>query len=146
MSDASKATELESLRHETGSNPTASVIWLHGLGADATDFEPLVPMLDLAAPIRFIFPNAPVRPITINGGMEMRGWYDIDPGAPVGTKDIQESAAAIRALVEAEIESGIASERIALAGLFSRRRHCLGSRIEPPPKTGRDHGAVYLLA
>lgn len=117
MSDASKATELESLRHETGSNPTASVIWLHGLGADATDFEPLVPMLDLAAPIRFIFPNAPVRPITINGGMEMRGWYDIDPGAPLaGTKDIQESAAAIRALVEAEIESGIASERIALAG------------------------------
>ena len=117
MSDASKATELECLRHETGSNPTASVIWLHGLGADATDFEPLVPMLDLAAPIRFIFPNAPVRPITINGGMEMRGWYDIDPGAPLaGTKDIQESAAAIRALVEAEIESGIASERIALAG------------------------------
>ena len=98
-------------------NPTASVIWLHGLGADATDFEPLVPMLDLAAPIRFIFPNAPVRPITINGGMEMRGWYDIDPGAPLaGTKDIQESAAAIRALVEAEIESGIASDRIALAG------------------------------
>ena len=117
MSDASKATELECLRHETGSNPTASVIWLHGLGADATDFEPLVPMLDLAAPIRFIFPNAPVRPITINGGMEMRGWYDIDPGAPLaGTKDIQESAAAIRALVEAEIESGIASKRIALAG------------------------------
>ena len=117
MSDASKATELECLRHEAGSNPTASVIWLHGLGADATDFEPLVPMLDLAAPIRFIFPNAPVRPITINGGMEMRGWYDIDPGAPLaGTKDIQESAAAIRALVEAEIESGIASERIALAG------------------------------
>ena len=117
MSDATKATELECLRHETGSNPTASVIWLHGLGADATDFEPLVPMLDLAAPIRFIFPNAPVRPITINGGMEMRGWYDIDPGAPLaGTKDIQESAAMIRALVEAEIESGIASERIALAG------------------------------
>ena len=117
MSDASKATELECLRHEAGSNPTASVIWLHGLGADATDFEPLVPMLDLASPIRFIFPNAPVRPITINGGMEMRGWYDIDPGAPLaGTKDIQKSAAAIRALVEAEIESGIASERIALAG------------------------------
>ena len=117
MSDASNATELECLRRETGDNPTASVIWLHGLGADATDFEPLVPMLDLAAPIRFIFPNAPVRPITINGGMEMRGWYDINPGAPLaGAKDIQASAAAIRALVEAEIESGIASDRIALAG------------------------------
>ena len=66
-----------------------SVIWLHGLGADAHDFEPIVPMLELAQPLRFVFPNAPVRPVTINDGAEMRAWYDIDPRAPLaGTKDI----------------------------------------------------------
>lgn len=117
MSDTSTSMPLECLRHETGTNPTASVIWLHGLGADATDFEPLVPMLDLSAPTRFIFPNAPVRPITINGGMEMRAWYDIDPGAPLaGSEDIHASAAAIRDIVETEIAAGITSDRITLAG------------------------------
>ena len=55
-----------------------TVIWLHGLGADAHDFEPVVPMLNSARPLRFVFPNAPVRAVTINAGMEMRAWYDID--------------------------------------------------------------------
>jgi phospholipase/carboxylesterase len=74
-------------------------------------------MLDLSAPTRFIFPNAPVRPITINGGMEMRAWYDIDPGAPLaGSEDIHASAAAIRDIVETEIAAGITSDRITLAG------------------------------
>jgi len=105
------------LRRETADNPTASVIWLHGLGADATDFEPLVPMLDIEASVRFIFPNAPVRPVTINGGMEMRAWYDIDPGAPLaGGADIKNSVAAIRSIIAEEIAAGIPSERIALAG------------------------------
>ena len=90
MTDTVNSTTLECLRRETADNPTASVIWLHGLGADATDFEPLVPMLDIEASVRFIFPNAPVRPVTINGGMEMRAWYDIDPGAPLaGGADIK---------------------------------------------------------
>jgi phospholipase/carboxylesterase len=62
---------------ETGKNPVASVIWLHGLGADGHDFEPIVPELRLAAPVRFVFPHAPVRPVTINNGMAMRAWYDI---------------------------------------------------------------------
>ncbi len=98
-------------------DPAGSVIWLHGLGADATDFEPIVPMLDLDRPLRFVFPNAPVRPVTINGGAEMRAWYDIDPGAPLaGTRDIEASAAALAGLVAAENERGIDTRRITLAG------------------------------
>jgi phospholipase/carboxylesterase len=62
---------------ETGKNPVASVIWLHGLGADGHDFEPIVPELRLAKPVRFVFPHAPIRPVTINQGMRMRAWYDI---------------------------------------------------------------------
>jgi len=62
---------------ETGKNPVASVIWLHGLGADGHDFEPIVPELRLSAPVRFVFPHAPVRPVTINNGVSMRAWYDI---------------------------------------------------------------------
>jgi phospholipase/carboxylesterase len=90
---------------------------MHGLGADATDFEPIVPMLQLDRPLRFVFPNAPVRPVTINGGMEMRAWYDIDPGAPLsGNDDIEASAAAIAALVQREVDSGTPSEDIVLAG------------------------------
>ena len=117
MTDTVNSTTSECLRRETADNPTASVIWLHGLGADATDFEPLVPMLDIEASVRFIFPNAPVRPVTINGGMEMRAWYDIDPGAPLaGGADIKNSVAAIRSIIAEEIAAGIPSERIALAG------------------------------
>ncbi len=108
---------LECLETSTGDNPAGTVIWLHGLGADATDFEPIVPMLDLAQPLRFVFPNAPVRPITINGGMEMRGWYDIDPGAPLaGTEDIETSAQQIAALIAQEKAQGTATADITLAG------------------------------
>ncbi len=108
---------LECLTAETGSQPVGTVIWMHGLGADATDFEPIVPMLDLAAPLRFIFPNAPVRPITINGGMEMRGWYDIDPGAPLaGTSDINSAAEAVNRIVQQETAGGTPGNRITLAG------------------------------
>ncbi len=69
---------LEAIELETGTDPKASVIWLHGLGADGNDFAPIVPELDLPpVAIRFIFPNAPMQPVTINGGMVMRAWYDI---------------------------------------------------------------------
>ena len=108
---------LECLETETGSNPVGTVIWMHGLGADATDFEPIVPMLNLEQPLRFVFPNAPVRPITINGGAEMRGWYDIDMGAPLaGTEDIEVSAAQISDLVQREVDQGMAFNQITLAG------------------------------
>jgi len=109
--------QLEYLEVATGDAPIGTVIWLHGLGADATDFEPIVPLLNLEQPLRFVFPNAPVRPVTINGGMEMRAWYDIDPGAPLaGTTDIETSASAIAQLVEAEVEAGMPSDKITLAG------------------------------
>ena len=104
---------------ETGSRPDAAVVWLHGLGADGHDFEPIVPELHLPsqAQIRFIFPHAPVRPVTINGGMEMRAWYDIDPRAPLaGDDDIRRSAQAVRAIVEEQVARGIATKRIVLAG------------------------------
>ena len=89
---------LETLEIETGAQPRATVIWLHGLGADAHDFEPVVPLLSLGSerPVRYVFPNAPVRAVTINGGMEMRAWYDIlsldrdvsrSPGARNSAKD-----------------------------------------------------------
>jgi phospholipase/carboxylesterase len=68
---------MDAIEIETGPNPAATVIWLHGLGADGHDFEPIVPELRLARPVRFVFPHAPMRPVTINQGMRMRAWYDI---------------------------------------------------------------------
>ncbi|MCY3812517.1 MAG: alpha/beta hydrolase [Gammaproteobacteria bacterium] len=94
-----------------------TVIWLHGLGADGHDFEPVAAMLDLANPVRFVFPHAPKRAVAINGGMEMRAWYDIDPRAPLaGTEDIRASAAQVEELVQAEEARGMARSRIVLAG------------------------------
>lgn len=108
---------LDTVVIDPGSAAAGTVIWLHGLGADAHDFEPVVPLLDLDKPLRFVFPNAPVRPVTINGGMEMRAWYDIDPGAPLaGTADIRASADQIARLIEAEVAAGCAHDRITLAG------------------------------
>ncbi|HEX7220777.1 MAG TPA: alpha/beta hydrolase [Burkholderiales bacterium] len=68
---------MDAVEIETGPDPQAAVIWLHGLGADGHDFEPIVPELELANPVRFVFPHAPMRPVTINNGMRMRAWYDI---------------------------------------------------------------------
>jgi phospholipase/carboxylesterase len=110
---------LERIQIETGADPDAAIIWLHGLGADGSDFEPLVPELGLptSARWRFVFPHAPIRPVTINGGMKMRAWYDIDLRAPLaGDADIRASASAIAALVAEQRSLGIASRRIVLAG------------------------------
>jgi phospholipase/carboxylesterase len=96
-----------------------AVIWLHGLGADGHDFEPIVPELALPAGlrIRFVFPHAPVRAVTINNGMEMRAWYDIDPRAPLaGTADIRKSASQVAEIVAEMRALGIPSRRIVLAG------------------------------
>ncbi|MEC8347073.1 MAG: carboxylesterase [Pseudomonadota bacterium] len=109
--------EIEFLENETGSDPVGCVIWMHGLGADATDFEPIVPLLPLEANLRFIFPNAPVRPIKANGGMEMRGWYDIDPGSPLANNDdIRSSVHAITGLIEHEVVNGFRYDQITIAG------------------------------
>ena len=98
-----------------------SIIWLHGLGADGHDFEAIVPQLRLTkqAHIHFIFPNAPIQAVTINGGMKMRSWYDILERTlerKVDIAGIYASAAAINALIQQEMEKGIASENILLAG------------------------------
>jgi phospholipase/carboxylesterase len=112
---------LECLETETGPNPTACVIWLHGLGADGGDFYPIVPELRLPAsmPTRFVFPNAMVQPVTINGGMHMRAWYDIFVPNIVPREDdagIRRSEAAVNRLIEREIARGIPSSKIVLAG------------------------------
>jgi phospholipase/carboxylesterase len=106
---------------ESAPQPTAAVIWLHGLGADGNDFAALVPQLDLrhCPPIRFIFPNAPDLPVTVNGGYVMPAWYDILGADLVQRQDtagIQRSAAAITALIEHEMSRGIPAQRIVLAG------------------------------
>ena len=98
-----------------------TVIWLHGLGADGHDFEPIVPELNLAehADIRFVFPHAPVRPVTINGGAPMRAWYDVislDKSGPQDEAGIRDSAASLLQLIERERERGVDASRIVLAG------------------------------
>jgi phospholipase/carboxylesterase len=112
---------LETVEVETGPRPGAAVIWLHGLGADGHDFEPIVPELDLpAAPaIRFVFPHAPMRPVTINAGMVMRAWYDVALAAGARREDepgVRASARQIEALIERERQRGVAARDIFLFG------------------------------
>ena len=112
----------EPLVIETGVHaPDAAVIWLHGLGADGHDFEPIVPelRLDPGINIRFVFPHAPMMPVTINQGFVMRAWFDVrtaDIGAEVDAKGIRASAKLVNELIDTEIDNGIAPERIVLAG------------------------------
>lgn len=112
---------LESIEIETGKQPRHSVIWLHGLGADGHDFEPIVPELTLAGwpPLRFVFPHAPVRPITLNAGMRMRGWYDVQGLELMAIEDeagILASVAEVERLIARERQRGVDSQRILLAG------------------------------
>ena len=103
----------------TAEDPVGSVIWLHGLGADGHDFEPIVPELQLSVPLRFVFPHAPVRPVTINGGMSMRAWYDIVSFDAEGRADadgVRASTALLEALIDREVARGIPAERIVIAG------------------------------
>ncbi len=121
QSDPSSGDLLETVELETGPSPVAAVIWLHGLGADGHDFEPIVPELRLggAGPVRFVFPHAPVRPVTINGGMPMRAWYDIigiDRESPQDEAGIRASAQKVARLIRRETDRGIPAERIVLAG------------------------------
>jgi len=112
---------LETIELETGPNPNAAIIWLHGLGADGHDFEPIVPELVARGfrAWRFVFPNAPTRPVTINGGMRMRAWYDImglDRKAAEDAAGFQDSDTRVRELIDREVARGIAAGRIVLAG------------------------------
>lgn len=115
-------SEISLIEVETGSQQSVAVIWMHGLGADGTDFEPIVPELGLplAPAIRFIFPNAPHRPVTCNGGYVMRAWYDIISLAPdsreIDEAGLLESREIVRQLIVREAGRGIPSHRIILAG------------------------------
>src|SRR6188474_863577 len=111
---------LQTIEIETGKQPDAAVIWLHGLGADGRDFEPVVPELRLPQrlSLRFVFPHAPIRPVTLNQGMRMRAWYDIlqlgggredDPGIRASQKSLED-------LIAREGSRGIAPGRVVLAG------------------------------
>jgi len=112
---------LDTVEHETGPRPQWSVLWLHGLGADGNDFAPIVPELvrkDWPA-LRFVFPHAPVRAVTINGGARMRAWYDIrdfDLANRADSEGVAASVAQVEALVAREAERGITPDRVLLAG------------------------------
>ena len=119
--DSQTPALLDCIERETGPAPAWSVIWLHGLGADANDFVPLVPeLLRKHWPaIRFVFPNAPVRAVTINNGVRMRAWYDIvdfDLANRADEAGVLESVAQIDALIEGEAARGIPASRVILAG------------------------------
>ena len=110
---------LDAIVQETGPNPNHAVIWLHGLGADGSDFAPVVPMLQLASHVRFIFPHAPVQPVTVNGGMQMRAWYDIYEMSlerEVDHAGVAESATSIAELIDQQVAQGIAQENVFLIG------------------------------
>ena len=143
-------SELDSIIIETQKDPDAAIIWLHGLGADGSDFVPIIDQLQLPGDlaVRFIFPNAPMRPITINQGYQMPGWYDISSYSIVEEEDeagIRESSAILKQLCEEQEAAGIDSSRIVIAG-FSQggaiALHC-GCRY-PRPLAGIMALSTYL--
>ncbi len=135
----------------TGPNPTAAVIWLHGLGADGHDFEPVVPQLMWpgAPGIRFIFPHAPVRPVTLNNGMAMRAWYDIvslTGNRDQDQKGIADSVNDTAALVRRERERGIDADRIVVAGFSQGGAIALQLAVRYPEKlAGLIALSTYML-
>ena len=109
----------DGLEVETGPMPATSVIWLHGLGADGSDFVPIVPALGLRTAVRFVFPHAPLRSVTINQGMVMRAWYDVLALEGVRQEDetgIREAGRRVEGLIAAEVTRGVAPTRVILAG------------------------------
>jgi len=129
---------LETIEVETGAAPVAAVIWLHGLGADGHDFEPIVPELRLPAskPVRFIFPNAPQRPVTINMGMRMRAWYDILQlgGGAEDEAGIRESQDSLEGLIARETQRGIPRDKIVLAGFSQGGAIALQTALRHPER------------
>ena len=133
---------IETIEIETGNNPAAAVIWMHGLGADGNDFVPIVKELDLtdAPAVRFIFPHAPMRPVTINNRYVMRAWYDVSFGDLEGKsrqadeKGVRESEAQIGALIGRELERGIATKSIVLAGFSQGGAIALQTGLRYPGK------------
>lgn len=128
---------LQTVEVETGENPEASIVWLHGLGADGHDFEPMVPELGLPFPVRYVFPHAPVRNVTINNGMAMRAWYDIysfERGGPVDEAGMRDSQQSVEDLLERERQRGISPERTVLAGFSQGGAIALQTGLAYPQK------------
>jgi len=132
---------LETVEIESGANPTAAIIWMHGLGADANDFVPIVKELDLrnCPAIRFVFPNAPQIPVTLNGGYIMRAWYDIAAaGTDINKREdeagLRLSQQQIEALIARENARGIATDKIILAGFSQGCAMSLQTGLRHPQK------------
>ena len=139
------------LEVETGPNPVGTIIWMHGLGADGHDFEPIVP--ELVRPgeraLRFVFPHAPVRPVTLNNGYRMRAWYDIvsiQRGSAQDEAGIRASHGIVESLIRRENERGIASSKIVLAGFSQGGAMALYSGTRYPEKLAGIMGlSCYML-
>lgn len=144
-------SEITLIEVDSAANPSVAVIWMHGLGADGSDFEPIVPELALAEPpaVRFIFPNAPYRPVTCNGGHVMRAWYDIISLQPdsrqIDETGLLESREIVRQLIQREEKRGIPSQRIFLAG-FSQGGAVayLSALTHPEPLAGVIALSTYI--
>ena len=130
---------LDAVEIETGPSAHAAVIWMHGLGADGHDFEPIVPELDLpdGLSVRFVFPHAPLRPVTINGGAVMRAWYDVTGLGGVRREDeqgVRASQREIEALIEREKTRGLAAGQILLAGFSQGGAMALQTGLRHPER------------
>lgn len=133
--------EIETGASAPGNNAMGSVIWLHGLGADGHDFEAIVPQLNLPHDLRlrFVFPHAPMRPVTINGGMSMRAWYDIvsfDSASRADSDGIRESSRMLDGLVAREIERGVDAGRIVVAGFSQGGAVAIQTMLRTPHRIG----------
>ncbi len=135
-------TKLEYSEVKTGDNPTAAVIWMHGIGDHGSSFVPLVPEFDLSdcPPIHFIFPHAPVRPVTANAGYQMNAWFDIYGGFDAGDREdaggVQDSKRLIEQLIEEQKANGIAADKIILAGFSQGCAMALETGLCYPEKLG----------
>ncbi len=131
------AEPLDVIEIETGKAPDAAIIWLHGLGADGHDFEPIVPELALAFPVRFIFPHAPMQAVTINGGAVMRAWYDVYGVEGVRREDaagVRASQERIEALIARERNRAVAPARILLAGFSQGGAMAIHTGVRHPER------------
>jgi phospholipase/carboxylesterase len=143
---------LPSIEIETAASPRASIIWLHGLGADGNDFVPIVPELRLpsALSVRFVFPHAPVRPVTINNGFRMRAWYDIaaaDLNNRADIAGVKQSRRQVEALIEREKQRGVAPSQIVLAGFSQGGAIALYTSLRHPDRlAGIIALSTYLIA
>jgi len=140
---------LDCLEHTPGDGAVRSVIWMHGLGASGADFVPLVPHLGLQE-TRFVFPQAPIRPVTINGGMQMPAWYDIltmERGPErESAADIRDAAEQVDELVQRELDRGVAHDHIVLAGFSQGAAMALHVGLRrPEPLAGIMVLSGYLL-